>query len=365
LVKERLIKYIISQFKIDSEFKSFQELNSGHINDTYLVEMQHEPYYVLQKINGKVFPNSLELIKNKVEVSLHLQKKFQHLSQEEIQKKVLCFVPAKKGQYFYKDEDGNFWNVSVFIKDSITYEKTPNEEIAFEAGKITGEFLNLTEDVDLTKIKEILPQFHSIDLRYQQFKKALEATTLEKKNDAVHLIAFVENHIQEMLQIDKAIANNELPLRLTHSDTKISNILFSKSHQALCLIDTDTVMSGVIHFDYGDAIRTICNTIDEDGTNLEELDFNFDYFKSYTTGFLQELKNCTDSELHYLPMSIKMMPFIMGLRFLTDFLNGNVYYKVNYQKHNFDRAQNQFTLVDRINTRYSEIKAFIAEKAIA
>ena len=121
-------------------------------------------------------------------------------------------------------------------------------------------------------------------------------------------------------------------------------------------------MAGVIHFDYGDAIRTICNSIDEDGTNLDELEFNFEYFESYTSGFLQELKELSLKEIKYLPLSIKMMPFIMGLRFLADFLNGNIYYKVNYQNHNFDRAKNQFTLVKRINDNYSEIINFINKK---
>lgn len=362
MVKHRLLKHIVNQFEVHSEFESYQELNSGHINDTYLIKTTEEPFYILQRINSNVFPNALDLISNKVLVSLHLQERLKYLSKKELVKKVLCFVKAKDNTFFYKDDEGNYWNTTIFIKDSITYEKTPNKEIAFEAGKITGQFLNLTKDLDITQIKDILPNFHSIKLRYNQLLTAIKKASEKDLLKVKELISFVESNINEMLLIDEAIKNKELPLRLTHSDTKISNILFSGQHKALCLIDTDTVMAGVIHFDYGDAIRTICNSIDEDGTNLDELEFNVEYFESYTSGFIQELKEVSLTEIKYLPLSVKMMPFIMGLRFLTDFLNGNIYYKVNYQNHNFDRAKNQFTLVKRINDNYSEIISFINKK---
>lgn len=362
MVKHRQLEYIINQFQVYSEFNSFEELNTGHINDSYLIKTKEKPFYVLQKINNNVFTNGLDLINNKIAVSLHLQEKFKHLDREEIVKRVLCFVKAKDNTFFYKDEKNNYWNLTVFINDSITYEKTPSKEVAFEAGKITGQFLSQAKDLDLSQIKNILPKFHSVKLRYNQFLSAIKKASNKDKEKSKELIKFVEKNIEEMLQIDVAIENKELPLRLTHSDTKISNILFSKKNEALCLIDTDTVMSGVIHFDYGDALRTICNSIDEDGTNLDKQDFNFEYFKSYTSGFLQELKDLTSEEINYLPLSVKIMPFIIGLRFLTDFLNGNIYYKVSYQNHNFDRAKNQFNLVERINNVYSEINGFINQK---
>ena len=361
-MKSDLLKHIINKFKIHSEFESYQELDYGHINDTYLIKTQNEPHYILQKINSNVFPQAQELIRNKVLVSNYLQQKYSHLKEEEIYRKVLCFVEAKDTTFFYKDSIGNYWNTSVYIDDSVTYEKAPNIQVAFEAGKATGKFLEVTKNFDASQLHEILPKFHSITFRYQQFKTAVKNTTVDKLNFANELIDFVEKHIVEMQQIDKAIEANQIPLRLTHSDTKISNILFSKDNKAMCLIDTDTVMQGVIHYDYGDAIRTICNTADEDSNNENEIDFNHAFFKSYSEGFFNEIKELTKKEINLLPLSIKMMPFIMGVRFLTDYLNNNIYYKTNYENHNFDRAINQFTLVKRINHTYSEIKAFLDVK---
>lgn len=162
-----------------------------------------------------------------------------------------------------------------------------------------------------------------------------------------------------MLVIDTAIQQEKLPLRLTHNDTKISNILFSKEDKALCLIDTDTVMKGVLHFDYGDAIRTLCNTANEDEVDVNKIRFNFEFFKSYTQGFLQECKSISKEEIKLLPISIKILPFLMGLRFLTDFLNDDVYFKIQYPNHNLDRAINQFTFIERITDQFPKIEDFI------
>ena len=354
------LKHIFNQFKIASEFESYTELNSGHINDTFLIKTTQKPDYVLQKINKNVFRDAPKLITNKVLISNHLQKKQSKLPLNEMQRKVLCFVDAKSGKPFYKNADKNYWNLSVFIENSVTYEKVPNSKIAFQAGKATGEFLSLTTDFEVNKLTNIFPGFHSVSKRFLQFSEALSKATKERINIAENLINFTNSHIAEMCYLDDAIDRNKLPIRVTHNDTKISNILFSKEDIALCMIDTDTVMQGVIHYDYGDAIRTICNTSNEDGTEIDLISFNFDFFKKYTQGFFQEIKeNISSEEIKYLPLSIKIMPFIIGLRFLTDFLNDDVYYKANYPHHNFDRAKNQYTLVKKIKDKYSEIQEFI------
>ena len=355
------LKSIFNKFEIQSEFESFEELNSGHINDTFLIKTKQKPYCILQKINKNVFPKAKELIENKVYVSKHLQHKLRHLNQEEIQQKVLCFVKAKDSTFFYEDVEGSFWNASIFIEDSVTYLKAKNSFIAFEAGKVTGEFLELTKDIDLANIYTIIEDFHSVKERYNQFKKAFKNASERKINQSNELIQFIEEHIEEMKQLDAAIAQKLLPLRLTHNDTKISNILFSKEDKAMCLIDTDTVMKGVLHFDYGDAIRTLCNTADEDEIDVNKIDFNFEFFKNYTKGFFQEFKSVTQQEMNLLPISIKILPFIMGMRFFTDYLNDNKYFKVRHQNHNLDRAINQFTLVKKITNKYRKIEEFIQE----
>lgn len=356
----RKLERIFKQFQVVTEFVSFEELNAGHINDTFLIKTAQSPNYVLQKLNGAVFKDGDKLIANKFLISNHLQVKLAQLPFSEIQRRVLCFVASKTGDFFYQDAARNYWNLSVFIEDSITYEKTPNAEIAYEAGKATGIFLALTADFKADKLTSILPDFHSVSKRFLQFKEALGNTSEERKEQAKELIDFTNSYIDEMLVLDTAIQLKKLPLRVTHNDTKISNILFSKDHKALCLIDTDTVMEGVIHFDYGDAIRTICNTSDEDCSEINKIEFHFEYFKKYTMGFSKELQqNISPEELKYLPISIQIMPFIMGLRFLTDYLSNDVYYKTNYEHHNFDRSKNQYTLVQKIKEKYSEIEDFI------
>tara|TARA_R110001599_G_scaffold58396_2_gene160962 strand:- start:3141 stop:4226 length:1086 start_codon:yes stop_codon:yes gene_type:complete len=356
---ENVLKNIINKFEIQSELESFKELNSGHINDTFLVKTTQKPYYILQKINNTVFPNSKAIIENKTCVSQHLQDKLKHLPIEKIQRKVLCFVKAKDSTFFYEDKEGDFWNVSIFIEDSITYLKTENAQIAFEAGKITGNFLELTKDIDISKITTILKDFHSVTARYQQFKRALDDTSILENKLSKECVDFIESHIEEMLAIDIAIDQNKLPLRLTHNDTKISNILFSKENKALCLIDTDTVMQGVLHFDFGDAIRALCNTADEDEVDTNKIEFNFNFFKSYTQGFFTEFKSISEQEINLMPVSIKIVPFIMGLRFFTDYLNNNNYFKTKYQNHNLDRAINQFTFVKKITKQSQQIETFL------
>ena len=358
--KEEL-SFIFNQFDQVAAFVEFQELNSGHINDTFLIKTTEKPHYILQKINGNVFKNVEALIKNKVFISQHLQGKMNKFSKEYIHKNELCFTKAKSGAFFYKDNLENYWNLSFFIADSITYEKTPSKEIAFEAGKITGDFLNNTADVDCDELETILPDFHSVTQRYNQFLEALNTTSEKQKEQAKTLINFVQTHISKMQVLDVAIAEQKLPIRVTHNDTKISNILFSKNQKAICLIDTDTVMPGVLHFDYGDAIRTICNAADEDEKDINKVQFQMEYFKAYTLGFSERVKkSCTDNEIDYLPISIQILPFIMGLRFLTDFLNNNKYYKIKYPLHNFDRTQNQFALVTEIQTHFEEVKEYIS-----
>ncbi len=357
-----LLDAVFSQFITGSAFDSYTTLNYGHINDTYLVKSENGTQFVLQRINNNVFKEAEMLIKNKVQVSLHIQQKLANFSKSYIYQHVLSFVKTKSGNYYYVDTENCFWNLSYYIEESITYLKVPNSEIAYQAGLATADFLSMTADLSLNSIYTILPDFHSIDARYKQFLSALNIASSDKKSEASSLINFIYKQQSNMRILDFALANKEVPLRLTHNDTKISNILFDKKGMAICLIDTDTVMPGILHYDYADAIRTICNTADEDEADLSKVKFELGYFKSYTLGFSQKIKeNCTLEEVNLLPKSLQVLPFIMGLRFLTDYLNDDIYYKTKYAKHNFDRAANQFTLVKEIQNNFAEIKAYITE----
>jgi thiamine kinase-like enzyme len=353
-MNELQLKEAFEKFNHNAQYVSNIELASGHINDTYLIETTNKSCYVLQRINKGVFKDVQGLINNKVLISKHLQKKLSHLPKNEIKKRVLTFIPVKNGDYFFIDKESNFWNMMAYIPDSITYETVNNIEVAYEGGKLIGDFLNLTSDFDATKLIEVIPKFHDMSFRFSQFEDSLKAASKERLKKAEKYINKVWDLKEEMHIIQHLKESGAIKLRVTHNDTKISNVLFDKKNKGLCVIDTDTVMPGVVHYDFGDAIRTICNSAAEDETDLEKVNFNLEFYKAYTKGFLEEVESVLNpTELKYLPLGAKTMIFIMAIRFLTDFLNGDVYYKTKYSDHNLDRSKNQFKLIESMTEKMS------------
>jgi thiamine kinase-like enzyme len=351
------LKNIFRQFQHDVEFLSCQELASGHINDTYLIKTKVKPHYVLQRINHNVFKDVPGLIENKVSISSHIRQKLKHLQRKKLDRSVLTFVKTKEGESFYQCEEGNYWNLTYFIDDSLTFETVKNEEVAYEGGKLFGEFLSLTSDFDASKLTEVIPKFHDMSFRYSQFQSALQSVSKERLYKAKSSIERVIDLKEEMHIIQRLKETGEIKIRVTHNDTKISNALFSKDNKGLCVIDTDTVMPGIVHYDFGDAVRTICNTAAEDETNLDLVEFNVGYYKAYTKGFLEKIESSlSPTELKFLPLSAKTMIFIMALRFLTDYLNSDIYYKTKYADHNLDRSKNQFKLIQSLTEKYDDVQ---------
>lgn len=347
---------IFNQFDHGAEFESYTELNSGHINDTYLIRTSEKPYYVLQRINHNVFPNVPGLISNKVNISRHISDKLDHLSEEERTRKVLSFINTIDGAYYYVDKEGNYWNMMVFIDDSQTFQTVTDKKIAYEGGKLFGHFLNLASDFDAARLTEVIPNFHNMSFRFAQFEDSLKTASPERLEKAGALIEKVNEFKEEMLVLQHLKDSGEIKSRVTHNDTKISNALFDMDNKGLCVIDTDTVMPGIVHYDFGDAIRTICNTAAEDEKNLDLVNFNLEYYKAYVRGFLEEMDDALSPiEKKYLPLAAKTMIFIMALRFLTDYLNGDTYYKTTYPEHNLDRSKNQFKLIASLTQQYDEM----------
>ena len=351
-MKLQQIQKAFNEFNHRSTFLSHTELESGHINDTYLVKTSEGINYVLQRINHDVFKDVPGLISNKVSVSKYLHKKLAHLSKDELNRKVLSFVQTTNNNYYHLDSKGNYWNLMVFIDNSITFETVKNKEIAYEGGKLIGDFLNLTSDFDASKLTEVIPKFHDMSFRFSQFEAALKIASKERLQKAKKYIEIVGSLKDEMHIIQNLKESGAIKLRVTHNDTKISNVLFDTYNKGLCVIDTDTVMPGVVHYDFGDAIRTICNSAAEDEKDLDKVNFNLEFYNAYTKGFLEKVESAlSPTELKYLPLGAKTMIFIMALRFLTDFLNGDIYYKTKYAEHNLDRAKNQFKLIESMSEK--------------
>tara|TARA_R110002049_G_scaffold17238_1_gene67395 strand:- start:9935 stop:11026 length:1092 start_codon:yes stop_codon:yes gene_type:complete len=356
MILEKL-KSIFSKFSNTDALISYSQLASGHINDTYLIETKSSEFYILQQINRGVFKDIPGLINNKVLVSRHLQNKLAHLSPAKLKRRVLTFVETIDGNNYYVDKDGNYWNMMIYIDDSVTFETVNSANVAYEGGKLIGNFLNLTSDFDANQLIEVIPKFHDMSFRFAQFKEALMVASAERLKRAKKYIDLVWSLKDEMHIIQNLKESGEIKVRVTHNDTKISNVLFDTNNKGLCMIDTDTVMPGVVHYDFGDAIRTICNTAAEDEKNLEKVTFNIEYYKAYVKGFLEEVESeLAPLEIKHLPLGAKTMIFIMALRFLTDYLNGDIYYKIAYPEHNLDRSKNQFKLIESLTEQFGEME---------
>jgi thiamine kinase-like enzyme len=350
------LQEVFKTFMPDAHLSAYEELASGHINDTYLVKTTDHSLYILQRINQGVFKDVPGLIWNKVNISNHLQQRLMHLSDKERHRRVLTFVHNQNGKPYTVDQEGNYWNLMIYIDQSKTFETVKSAEVAYEGGKLFGEFLNLTSDFDPNKLIEVIPKFHDMDFRYAQFEDSLKKASKERLASAKRYIDLVAVLKDEMHLLQKLKNTGKIKLRVTHNDTKISNALFDLNNKGLCVIDTDTVMQGIVHYDFGDAIRTICNTAAEDERDLDQVEFNKPFYQAYLKGFLEKTEaTLTPVEIKYLPLGAKTMIFIMALRFLTDYLNGDIYYKTKYDDHNLDRAKNQFKLIQSFNEKMGKV----------
>jgi len=342
---ENYLQDIFEEFQVSGNFKSAKTLVSGYINQTYIIKTLGEQTvdYILQKLNHQVFPHIPELMNNKVKVTDFLRKK---TNGKQI---ILQFFKTTEGLYYYQDAEGSYWNLMQYIPNSKVLEKTENAQQAKEAGKAFGNFIKLLDDFDPHDLYEVIPNFHRMSFRYRQFDDALKTASEERKQKAAIWVEQVLKSREEMQQLERLLEQGEIPLRVTHNDTKLSNILFNEEDRAICIIDLDTLMPGIVHYDFGDSIRTICSYVSEDEPNLDLVGFNMDYYRAYRQGFLSELADkLNEKEIELLPLAAKTITFIMGLRILTDYLNGDVYYNIKYPEHNLHRASNQLTLVKRM-----------------
>lgn len=347
------LEQICIHFDIGHGIKSAKRLNSGHINDTFLVTTRLSNQYVLQKLSALAFKDARSVINNKVTVSHFLKQQIKHSPSDY---KVLSFIKTKSGSYFYIDRDNNFWNMTSYIPDTVVHNFAPNKKIVYEAGKLYGGFIAQTVKLPTSKLNLTLANFHNVPFRFSEFENAMEQVSDEFRLKAKDSIDFVNGCKKEMFELSKLEADHNFPIRVTHNDAKLSNILFNKYNEGIAVIDLDTVMPGVMLHDFGDSIRSICANAPEDSDNFETLTINLDYYKAFCEGHSESTRGIlSPQEIKYLPLAAKTITFIMGLRLLTDYLNHNVYYKVDYPDHNLVRARNQFKLVENIQLNFDTI----------
>ncbi len=368
--KEKLIK-IAKNFKIDGEIINIEKCNSGHINKTYAVTYQKDngekKKYILQYVNTNVFPDLPELMKNIKNVTEYMINKAEEKGEsiDRLTIRMIDTIDNDPNCIYHKN-----WRMEEFIDNTKTYLTTENLDILSEAGRAVGKFQKLIHSFPAEELYEIIPKFHYTPNRVEQLKEALSSKeNLSERKERFELakdvIEYVtdENRLNKTNIIAKKLENKEIPLRVTHNDTKLSNILFDKdTDKAVCLIDLDTVMPGALAYDFGDGLRTGITTAKEDEQDLSKIKVDIDRFEAYSKGFLSELKDTiTKEELEILPLGVWMMTYECGIRFLADYLNGDTYFAVdeNIANHNLIRAKAQFELVRQMEEQEEQMKGVI------
>lgn len=358
--------FIISQFDTKGSLASVTPHGSGHIHDTYRVTtVQAEfPDYLLQRINHRIFKNIPALTENVQRVTRHLRKKLEAMPDRNPDKEVLTLVPTRQGDGYYKDADGNYWRIYLYLANTRSYDMAETIQQAYEAGKAFGRFQALLSDLDARELHEIIPHFHDLESRLELFQQAISRNPRGRVKAVADEISFVLKRTEVMSTICKLGREGKLPLRTTHNDTKFNNVLLNSKDEAQCVIDLDTVMPGFVAYDFGDAVRSIVNKRPEDEKDLDKIKVDIDLFEGFTRGFLKETRTfLTTVEIGSLAQGVLLLPFIMGLRFLTDYIDGDNYYKIGFPDHNWQRAKAQFRLVEELEKKQEQLNTLILDIA--
>ena len=363
-MEEKNLLQLVSHFDVQGTVKSVKPLGNGLINDTYKVAMNEEdaPAYVLQRINNAIFKD-VELLQSNIEaVTAHLRKKLEEKQVADIDRRVLHFIKSETGKTYWREADDTYWRMMRFIPDAFTYE-TVNEKYSHAAGLAFGEFEAALVDLP-QQLGETIPDFHNMELRARQLKEAVQNNPVKRLSVVESMVEELNRNMEEMCKAEQLHRDGKLPKRICHCDTKVNNMMFDADGNILCVIDLDTVMPSYVFSDYGDFLRTGANFTAEDDPNLANVGFNMDIFKAFTKGYLTSAGAfLTPIEREHLPFAAKLFPFMQCVRFLTDYINGDVYYKIKYPEHNLDRAKNQLALFNSVCLHEEEMKNFIAENS--
>lgn len=350
------------RFETIHDTPRFVQCNNGHINATYMVSFGEdaEPRYVFQKINTGIFKKPEEVMENIVRVTGHIRAKLA-ASGKDADRGTMRVIPAKDGKPYVYDAQGGCWRLYDYVRGTVCYNAVESAEMFTKVGYAFGEFQRELADFDASLLHESIPNFHNTVSRYADFETALTENRSGRADRATDAIAFARSHREVTSFIMDRIASGELPLRVTHNDTKLNNILVDKeTGNGLCVIDLDTVMPGSVLADFGDSIRFGASSAAEDEKDLDKVFMRLPMFDAYAKGFVSGLcGSLTEAEVRDLPMGALMLTLETGLRFLTDYLNGDTYFHTDYPEHNLVRARNQFKLVSDMEQKMPQMQAMI------
>ena len=357
------MKNIVFQFISHDDAVEIQPLGKGHINDSYKVASAGNDY-VLQRINHHIFQHVPELQDNIARVTSHIRAKLEEQGVADIDRRVLTLVPTHEEALFYKDSSGDYWRMMDFIKESKSYDEI-NPELAYRAGQAFGEFQQMLADLPGEPLFETIPNFHNMESRLQTFRESVKADRAGRLKEVSHLVEEIEKRAEEMCKAERMHREGILPKRTNHCDTKVNNILFDQQDEVLCVVDLDTVMPGYVLSDFGDFIRTGANNGAEDDQDLDNVSLNLPIFEGYARGYLQKTASfLTEVEIEHLPYGAKLLTYMQTVRFFSDYLDGDTYYKIAYPEHNLVRTKAQFKLLQSLEEHYDEMQRIVREAVV-
>lgn len=355
---------IIAQFDLQNDVEEPKPLKIGFINDSFILKSKSSNgiSYFLQRINHHIFENVDGLQQNIKLITDHIRTKLLEngCPTAEISRRVLQLVPTKDGKLYWKTPEGDYWRIYVLIENATSHDQV-DEHSAYLAGRAFGEFQCQLSDFQSDKLCETIPDFHNLEFRLQQLSDAVKHDCAGRVGQCRSILAEIRQREDDMCLAQRLFREGKLVKRINHCDTKVNNMLFDQDGKPLCIVDLDTVMPGFVLSDFGDFMRTAANKAAEDEPNLDKIQVALGVFEAYTKGYLEKASFLTALEKQLLPYGCRLMTYMQTVRFLTDFLNGDTYYKIQYPDHNWVRTQAQFRLLQE-QERLADAMRNIVEK---
>lgn len=355
---------VSGEFKIDGQLSQAQPYGNGHINDTFLVKFLdngNEHRYIFQRINHHVFRDPRTLMENFGLITSHLAQHMEDSGISDINRRVLEPIRTRNGKNYAYDYDDYLWRVTAYINSTTTYDLVENSDQAYEVGRVYGEYQTQLLDLPVNTLSETIQDFHNTRQRYDSLMRAVDRDEMKRVEDATAEIRFIsdrENWVDKLISIQ---SSGEVPTRTIHNDTKVNNLLVDQKTQVcICVTDLDTTMPGLILYDFGDMVRTATNTAPEDEPDLGKVKIDVDRFHALTRGYLSSARNfITETEKEYLVFSGKLITYELAVRFLTDYLEGDHYFKINQLDHNLQRCRSQLALVEEIEKNEEQLEEIV------
>ena len=359
------VREIASHFEIEGDLQELEPFGSGHINDTFRARYvsDHSHDYLHQRINHHVFKSPEKVMDNMQKVTAHVWDKLSKAGEKDPGRRCLRLIPRPDGGLLHKDSDGNYWRTMDCISGVETFDTVQNPDQAYQAARAFGRFQRLLLDFSPDELHDTIPDFHHTPRRFNRFLEVVEIDPVGRVSGVLGEVQFLKDHQFETTRLLDLHDQGELPLRVTHNDTKLNNVLFDgETGEGICVVDLDTVMPGLALYDFGDLVRTAATTAAEDEVDLGRVRMDLGLFRELVRGYLDAVgSHLEEAELSNLAFSARLITLEIGMRFLTDHLEGDIYFKTHREGHNLDRARNQFALVRSMEAQAPEMEGVVEE----